>query len=347
MEIFLPTFFDRHMQQTAQWTLQDYCSSVQLSPDASTILFHSQSIGVLAVKEQKWQRISHCPYSMDWFPFMSRENDITCCFVASIKDRPVQLFDSNTLRLRYSYITKDQADEICAPLTVKFNVEGSKLYCGFESKLQIFDIQGFMEEEILTSPCRKSKEGLKGLISSIAFNPDRSGIYCLGTFSGQMGLYDERNNEEFCLFRDPVAQSGTFLGVTQVQFSPDGHYLLSCARNSNELLVWDIRGSGEVLHRLYRPGNTTQRIQFDTIEGTVYTGATDGIIRAYDIKTANLKDEWKASESVVAGCSIRDHVLAIGSGQREFRIFDDEETNRDFKLQLWSSPSPKVSSFVL
>jgi WD40 repeat protein len=335
------------MQKTAQWEMSDYCSSVHLSPDRSTLLFHSSSIGVLEVQEQKCQRIPHSPYSLDWFPFMNKENEITCCFVAAIKDRPVQLFDSNTLRLRYSYITKDQADEICAPLTVKMNLQGSKLYCGFESKLQIFDIQGPLVEQVLTSPCRKSKQGLKGLISSIAFNPDHSGIYCLGTFSGHIGLYDERNNEEFCLFRDPLSHPGTFLGITQVQFSPDGHYLLTCARNSNELLVWDIRGTGQVLHRLYRPGKTTQRIQFDTEKNSVYTGGTDGVVRVYDIKTASVEAEWKASESTVAGCSIRDHVLAVGTGQREFRVFEDEEVIQDSKLQLWSCASPKVESIVI
>jgi telomerase Cajal body protein 1 len=318
-----------------------YIGNVLLSPDQSTVLYQSNSIGLVDVDSKKQLELTGIPYSLAWFPFMSKQDPTLCCFVTAIKNRPVQLYDSNTLRLRYSYKTKDNADEVRAPLTVRFNLDGSKIYCGFKSELQIFGIEGELDRHIFTSPFQKSKDGLKGLISTIDFNPDCSGIYALGSFGGQIGLYDERNNEEFCLFRDPDGRLGTFQGITQTQFSPDGRYLLSCSRNSDNLAVWDIRNTGDILHRLCRPGLTPQRIYFDCDGENVYSGGTDGIVRCFRIATGMLVGSLKVSLASVAGCSVGENVVVTGSGQREFALYDDDSVIGDCKLGLWHWKHPR------
>ncbi len=47
---------------------------------------------------------------------------------------------------------------------------------------------------IPTTPSRKSKEGQKGIISCIDFNPDGSGMYAAGSYSKTLGIYDERSD---------------------------------------------------------------------------------------------------------------------------------------------------------
>ena len=49
-----------------------------------------------------------------------------------------------------------------------------------------------------------------GIISSLAFNPDRSGLMAAGSYSGQAGLFDDRTSELLSVLQ---GQRG---GITQV-----------------------------------------------------------------------------------------------------------------------------------
>ena len=53
-----------------------------------------------------------------------------------------------------------------------------------------------------------------GIVSCIAFNPDRSGLIAAGSYSGQAGLYDASTHELLFLLQ---GQKG---GLTQVTFFP-------------------------------------------------------------------------------------------------------------------------------
>jgi WD40 repeat protein len=312
----------------------EFYSSICWSPDESQLIYSSNQIGIHTVDTNTNNFINQTPYSYDWFPFMSNSDPTTCCFITCIKDHPVQLFDSNTRRLRFSYKTKNNADEISSPLTCKFNLFGDKIYCGMDSCIQIFDIHGELLDIFMTSKNRKSKNGLKGLVSSIHFNPDGSGIYALGSFSGQIGLYDERNNEEFYILRDTNSPIGTYQGITQVSFSDDGRYLVSASRNSNELHVWDIRQTGEILHRLPRAGETPQRIYFSIFGTHVWTGDTNGNVLEYEIETGQEISCINISTSTVSGCSKRSQ-LATCSGQREFCDSDEIPSLKESCVLIW------------
>lgn len=142
-------------------------SRVLLSPDETQILSHSElGIGIHSTMDSTNLRLnSSGVYSLDWYPGMNATIPGSSCFIASIKDHPLQLFDSDTGKLRYTYQTKDNADEVCAPLTSKFNLDGSRIYCGFEGSLQIFDTGGELCDVVKLTPNRRSKEGLKGISS--------------------------------------------------------------------------------------------------------------------------------------------------------------------------------------
>lgn len=154
---------------------------------------------------------------------------------------------------------------------------------------------------------------------------------------GMIGLYDERNNEEFCLFSDPNIKFGSYNGITQVQFSNSGKHLLSTSRNYDELLCWDIRNTGDIMHRFKRPGSTNQRLYFDVFDDKVFTGDTDGMVSIYDISTGTLLKQFRSNNCPVSGCSIsKGSLLATCSGQREFPLFEEDLQSDNCDISIWN-----------
>lgn len=166
-----------------------------------------------------------------------------------------------------------------------FNLNSSKVYTGLDGKLQIFDISGELEKEIKLTDSRKAKEGLKGLISGIEFNPDYSGLYGVCSLRGGIGLYDERNHDCFGILREGSevikekrGGQSACSGISQIEWSKDGNYLWSSSRNSNHLTCWDIRGTGQVLFTLPREGLTNQRLYFSVTDDGVIFGDIEGAV---------------------------------------------------------------------
>lgn len=135
----------------------------------------------------------------------------------------------------------------------------NSVYCGFESYIKVFDLlsPSTPPKMITTTKTRKSKDGQKGILSSISFNPDYSGIYAVGSYKRSLGVYDYRNDE--CLLLKRNVEGG---GITQTTFSPDGKYIYFSSRRSDYISCFDLRNTAEVLHRFERPGKTSQRLAF-------------------------------------------------------------------------------------
>ncbi|KAJ2990898.1 hypothetical protein HDV02_004078 [Globomyces sp. JEL0801] len=223
-------------------------------------------------------------YDYAWYPHMKTTDPSTCCFLTTKRDHPIHLLDSNTGALRCTYKSKDGADEITAPMCVRFNLYGDKVYAGYDNCVDVFDVYGELEMRVKCTPSRAHPDGLKGVISTIDFNTDQSGMYAMGTFSGNIGIADERNNELLVTMRDPENKAGNQQGLSQVEFSKDGRYLYSSSRNSGSIACWDIRQSGEVLYRIKRKGETNQRIMFGLNHEYLVTGDTEGRVYVVDVQ---------------------------------------------------------------
>jgi WD40 repeat protein len=264
-------------------------------------------------------------YDYCWWPGF-------CCFATCIKDRPVQLWDGT--KILQSYITKDAADEILAPLSVK--IHASSIYCGFNGQIQIFDVNRSTDPLVVNlTPSRKSKLGLKGLITCIDHNPDWSGMYAAASYSGSIGIFDERNHELLLQLRDP--QSSIKNGVTQATFAPNGKYLFSTSRNSDSIICWDIRQTQSILYRLERRGRTNQRISFD-IDSTgkfLATGHIDGYVDVYNLNDQKSVFNDKIHSCCVSGVAFSpvDNLLASCSGERSF----DEELESKLCFTPWDA----------
>jgi WD40 repeat protein len=86
------------------------------------------------------------------------------------------------------------------------------LYCGYEDAIHVFDFQTPGEgTKLATTPSKKSKDGMKGIVSSIAFSPDYSGLFAASSLSGAITLFSEATGE------DPIAYLDGMTGaITQV-----------------------------------------------------------------------------------------------------------------------------------
>ncbi|CAI2175811.1 1769_t:CDS:10 [Funneliformis geosporum] len=285
-------------------------------------------------------------YDFCWYPMMSSQDPDTCCFLSSNREHPIQLWDAYTGKVRCSYTIIDHRDEVVGPNALTFNLDGSKIYCGYKNMIKIFDSHrpGRDGEDVKTTPSRKR------IISCLSFNPDRSGLYAAGSYSQTIGLYDESNNELCCVLQGTKKE---IIGdITQVQFSRDGKYLFSASRKDDFIRCWDIRNTGEILYKLQRSGNTNQRLSFDIdIAGSyLVTGSFDGKIIVYDLTNLNAKGypqkvlDMPAHEDAISAISIHPSfpLIASCSGQRKFKSIDafiskdqNRNTTSDNSLKVW------------
>ncbi|OQR83863.1 hypothetical protein ACHHYP_14198 [Achlya hypogyna] len=265
-------------------------------------------------------------YDFNWYPFMNSADPATCVFATTTHAHPIHLWDAYTGELRATYRAYDHLDELTSAYSVAFNATGDKLFAGFDRTIRIFDTaqpsRDFTTRAL--SKTRKSRAGQRGIIASLHFNPDHSKMYAAGSYSGQTCIYAEDSGEEYLRLEGHDGQ-----GITQVQFSPDGKYLLTGARKHNAVLVWDIRHTMQVLHQLPRQCPTNQRIAFDIHCGGRYvaTGSEDKRVLLYDLLTGDCVNEIAGFSDAVNGVSFfpsgTTAQLASCTGQRHYEVPED------------------------
>lgn len=263
-----------------------------------------------------------------WYPCASRHNPATYCFIASVRECPVKLLDGNDGRLRASYPIVDHRERQIAPHSLLFSPTADKLYCGFQDAIEIFDIHRPGEgERLRTRPSKKSKEGLKGIVSSLSCST--AGTYfAAGTLTSaspvadNIALYDVSDGMQVLSVGGIwTHESG---GVVQLMFSPTNEYWLYAAfRRSPRVWAWDLRNTSAPVCRLeskketavgvtpeggdfnnathvLRYGPTNQKIHFDIERGGRWMsrGDQEGNIAIYDLHA-----NQQFSESTMGGMS--------------------------------------------
>ncbi|KAH9975579.1 WD40-repeat-containing domain protein [Lactifluus volemus] len=209
-----------------------------------------------------------------WFPRATPRDVSSFCFVASVRESPVRLLDGSDGRLRASYKIVDHRERQIGPHSLSFNFSADKLYCGFDDAIEVFDLNYPGEgTRLATTPSKKSRDGLKGIISALAFCPSYDPsyrLYAAGSLSpssrnsANIALFDEDTGEK------PVGWVGNIkAGVTQLAFNPaKPHLLYASFRRRDGICSWDLRGNTVTPLQTFRCGDgsrpdTNQKMHFD------------------------------------------------------------------------------------
>ncbi|KAF8170578.1 hypothetical protein BJ912DRAFT_861136, partial [Pholiota molesta] len=253
-----------------------------------------------------------------WYPTASPRDPATFCFVASVRECPVKLLDASDGRLRASYKIVDHRERFIAPHSLAFNLTAQKLYCGFEDAIEVFDLSRPGEgTRISTTPNKKSKDGLKGIISALAFSPSytaEEAFYAAGSFTPTA--------HNIALFSDAQAEplmyvgGGPRAGVTQLRFNPmQPHILYAGYRGHASGLIysWDIRANVDAPLEIFRKSSsatltseggtqrTNQRMHFEVdVAGRLLSvGDQDGSISVFELRGGDALEDAGLSSSML------------------------------------------------
>jgi WD40 repeat protein len=346
-------------------TFNNYFKSAKWSPDGTCILSSSNDnilrlFELPDITKSKERGLKIDPvlkvcdgesvYDYCWYPYMRSSDPSSSVFISASRDLPIHMWDAYYGTIRASYCTYDKYDQIVAPHSINFNLDGSKIYAGLNNLIQIFDISrpGGPIDKKLTTPTRKSKHGQKGIIACMDFNPDYSGLLAAGSLSKSIGIYDTNNSNEL-IFQKKKLKGG----VIQVQFSSDGNYLYSVSRQTDGIVCWDIRNTGKMLCDYIRPGKTNQRISFDISKDGKYliSGDKEGYLNVYElknfVKSAETLEElnnqekkfesieplyrYKVQKDTITSAAFHPYypILFTCSGQRKFKLNIEDYENEN------------------
>ncbi|KAH6912229.1 guanyl nucleotide binding protein [Coprinopsis sp. MPI-PUGE-AT-0042] len=316
------TYDQGNFARNARWTPDGSAFLVQCE-DHTLQIFGAENLVTGGQKMQKpllsAQQASPV-VATQWFPAASRSNPASFCFVASVRECPVKLLDANDGRLRASYPIVDHRERQIAPHSLAFTYAGDKLYCGFEDAIEVFDVARPGDEgtRLHTTPIKKSKDGLRGIVAALAFSTaygDSDTLFAAGSLSP--------NRDNIALFMEsqggtPVMSmaGGPRAGVVQLHFNPyRPHILYAGYRDAGSGLIysWDIRANVDVPIKIY-----------------------DARPSGYDIPMT------MRNQKMLFGMDVMGRYLGAGNWKGEIAVFDvqkDEEAlegnvheaNADFK----------------
>ncbi|KAG1701403.1 Telomerase Cajal body protein 1 [Nymphon striatum] len=362
-------FSDIPFQITGAWEpfsrLENYTKGCKWSPDGTCILTNSddkmlrlfnlppqfyeeplrfdsfvEMSPVLSMKE------AELVYDYCWYPKMSSSDPNTCFVVSCCASNPVHMWDAFTGQLHCTYRPYNNMDEVIPAYSLAFNQDGTKLYCGFNKMIKVFDV-AIPGRDCISRPTKVKHEGQTGIISCIAVNPFDQSIYAAGSYSTTIGIYSEPKGKLMFMLQ---GQSG---GLTHIKFSFGWKSFIQWRTKANqlqqmcryrknipflsstlvdhEILCWDLRNPGEVLFSMKREVNTNQRIYFDIDPSDNYmvSGNHNGIINIWETGCLPMREndteivlepilQFQGHNDAVNGVSFHPTlpVLASCSGQR-------------------------------
>ncbi|KAJ7606638.1 WD40-repeat-containing domain protein [Roridomyces roridus] len=277
-----------------------------------------------------------------WYPTASVTSPATFCFVASVRETPVKLLDASDGRLRASYRIVDHRERQIAPHSLAFNLSATRLYCGFEDAIEVFDVaQPGEGTRLHTTPSKKNRDGLKGIISALAFSPSyESDLYSAGSLSptegGNIAVFSETGGAVPVSF----VSGGPAAGVTQLHFNPaQPHILYAAFRRRSEIFSWDLRDTTAPL-KIYTPPSandreTNQKRRFDVdLAGRFLAlGDQEGRVSVFDLAAEENTPRLTYTAHSDALGSVSFHptkpTLLSVSGSRHFHTDEDEESSSE------------------
>lgn len=228
-------------------------------------------------------------------------------------------------------------EAVTAPLSLAYSASGTHFFAGGQNSIAIFDLTNTDDpiHSIPTIPSKRNKlkgggRGFKGYVSALSVSPptltSSEGLLAAGSRTRYVGIYDCISGSELTHFSLPGTVDGKKLrnenlahvmgdGVSSLKWSPCGRYLYVAERQSDVLLIYDVRNFSLALgYCAGRRALTKQKLGFDvwnagaspydieSIAHEVWAGGTDGKVRVW-------KDPYMKEGAVEA-----DEVVDIGDG---------------------------------
>lgn len=370
---------------------RSFLASAQWTADGTTVIATSSGRSVTALslpgdllegegsRELRPQGVTTLPeptQAVVAAPFFSLADPATQTLLAGCKDHPVHLYHAfpmgeglNAPLCSYKNI-RMQTEEYITPSSMIWP-ESNHFLCGSANRIDCFDVSGHADGPVVTIHTIPSKRhllkgggvGMKGTVSAMGASPsDGEGSYVLaaGTWSRWLGLYDiYRSDKVVANWSIAGAADDSGLdgnGIVQTIWSPCGRYLLVNERQTDGLLVYDIRVTGQLLSTLKgRGGSTPQRLSCDVYPGSdggfeVWSGAQDGMLHVWEGVGLHGESgvppswDWKAHDAPVGNAVVHPSgsVAATCSGGWEpAPVTDDGVTPgitvlEESSLKLWS-----------
>ncbi|EFX05954.1 WD repeat-containing protein [Grosmannia clavigera kw1407] len=220
-------------------------------------------------------------------------------------------------------LIKTETEAYLAPNALLWPSPGTHFVAGTTNLLVLFDISRTANDPPLlrvptiasTRHLRKGNGvGMRGTVAALSgsIGPGPGpGLVAAGTWTRWIGLYDLARAGGECVATWSVARASSRAssradsqpgvdsigggGILQTLWSPCGRYLVVNERRSRGLLVYDVRGSGELLCCLTgRPAETNQRLSCDvymsasapnnsSVEGKVTDGSNNNGSSGFEV----------------------------------------------------------------
>ncbi|KAJ3465959.1 hypothetical protein MRS44_006617 [Fusarium solani] len=314
-------------------------------------------------------------------PFYSLADPASQTVLVGCRDHPIQLYHlfppehdgvaSRAAPLASYKLIRQETEEYITPSSMLWEAPGTHFLCGSANRLDYFDTtRPGSDGPLLTIPTIPSKRftakgggvGMKGTVAALAASPvDANGgsIVAAGTWSRWIGLYDVHRSDKvisnWALPRpDDLDGASGGQGVIQVRWSPCGRYLVINERHASGIVVYDIRGVGQLLCTLKgRNAPTQQKMTLDVFSGDpyaqtpsfeVWTGTHDGGVAVWEGvgRQAGVVEpswDWKGHEAPVGSTALHSSgsVVATCSGGWGFGESPGAQTVfEESSVKVWS-----------
>lgn len=298
--------------------------------------------------------IEDAVHDFDWYPWMQRAQEGSCCFATSGRNAPVILWDALSGCRRASYLLMDHLDQMVTGYSCQFSPDGSRLVAGTKASLYIFDLARPGNNPLCiyhTAENKRDREHQTGILSTLEFRKDNTFVLAAGSFDGTTGVYDLRIASSPQFLKRLGRDEKSHLAVSQVKFSSDGWHVYIACRRDPWICKLDLRTGNVVSKFGPRPWKSNQRIYFDAViltdgEEALISGDQDGNILLFreGLPILCVTGQFKSIGKPVSSVSLRSienyRRLAFTTGER---ICDLDETHSSHSLSIIDLYSNKIS----